>query len=90
MFIPHTPSETREMLDAVGIPSVEHLFKDVPAKFRFPKLDLPPAMTEMEILAELQNLASANNSTEEMITFLGAGAYRHYIPAAVDMLFASG
>ncbi len=90
MFIPHTPSETREMLDAVGIPSVEHLFKDVPAKFRFPKLDLPPAMTEMEILAELQNLASANNSTEEMITFLGAGAYRHYIPAAVDMLLRRG
>ncbi len=90
MFIPHTPSETREMLDSVGIPSMEHLFKDVPAKFRFPKLDLPPAMTEMEILAELQNLASANNSTEEMITFLGAGAYRHYIPAAVDMLLRRG
>jgi len=90
MFIPHTPSETREMLDSVGVSSMSDLFKDVPVKFRFPSLNLPPAMTEMEIMAELQTLANANNSTDEMVTFLGGGAYKHYIPAAVDMLLRRG
>lgn len=90
MFIPHTPSETREMLDTIGVSSLKDLFKDVPVKFRFPSLNLPPAMTEMEIMVELQSLSNANNSTDEMVSFLGAGAYRHYIPAAVDMLLRRG
>lgn len=90
MFIPHTDSETREMLDAVGIKSLDDLFKSVPAKYRFPRLNLPPAMTEMEVMAELQNLAAANETSENLVSFLGAGAYNHYIPAAVDMILRRG
>jgi glycine dehydrogenase subunit 1 len=90
MFTPHTDTETREMLAAVGIQSLDQLFRDVPEKFRFPDLKLPPAMTEMEVMAELQNLATANASADDLICFLGAGAYRHYIPAAVDMLIRRG
>jgi glycine dehydrogenase subunit 1 len=86
MFTPHTDSEKREMLQAIGAQNIEDLFKDIPEAYRFPKLDLPPALSEMEIMAELQELASANNATNELACFLGAGAYDHYIPAAIDSI----
>jgi len=90
MFIPHTQAETEAMLQAVGVKQLADLFKDVPQKYRFPKLDLPPALSEMEALTELKEYASANNSTDDMVCFLGAGAYNHYIPAAVDSLLRRG
>jgi glycine dehydrogenase subunit 1 len=84
MFTPHTPAEKEVMLKAVGIKSVDELFCDVPEAIRFPKLDIPPQLTEMEALAEMQGLSSANESPQNLISFLGAGAYYHYTPAAVD------
>jgi glycine dehydrogenase subunit 1 len=90
MFTPHTSSERDEMLRAVGVKKVEELFEAVPKKYRFPKLDLPPAKTEMEITAELGDLASGNGSVKDMLCFLGAGAYNHFIPAAVDTLISRG
>lgn len=78
------------MLEAVGVKDIKALFKDIPEKFRFPNLTLPPAMTEMEIMAEMQNIAQANETTQDLICFLGAGAYNHYTPAAVDMLLKRG
>ena len=90
MFIPHTDQETREMLKVVGVKDIESLFNDIPKQFRFPKLTLPPAMTEMEIMAEMQNISQANESTQDLVCFLGAGAYNHYTPAAVDMLLQRG
>lgn len=90
MFIPHTDNETREMLAAVGVKDLAALFSAIPEKYRFPKLQLPPAMTEMEIMAEMENIAEVNESTKDLICFLGAGAYNHYTPAAVDMLLRRG
>ncbi len=90
MFIPHTDSEREEMLRAVGVPDLEALFQDVPAAYRFPKLNLPAALTEMEALAEAQGLAEANESARELVCFLGAGAYNHYIPAVVDAVIRRG
>ena len=73
------------MLDAIGVKSLEDLFKDVPKKHRFPTLHLPPALTEMEAAAELGELSLGNeNVRTDLVCFLGAGAYNHYIPAAVD------
>jgi glycine dehydrogenase subunit 1 len=86
MFIPHTQAETEAMLQAVGVQRLADLFKDVPQKYRFPKLDLPDAITEMEALTELKEYASANETVDSLVCFLGAGAYNHYIPAAVDSL----
>jgi glycine dehydrogenase subunit 1 len=86
MFTPHTDSEKREMLQAIGVKDIGDLFNDIPSVYRFPKLDLPPALTEMEVLEELKELAAANNATDELSCFLGAGAYDHYIPAAIDSL----
>lgn len=79
------------MLATVGVNSLEDLFIDVPAKYRFPKLDLPPALTEMEAAAELGELSLGNeNVRTELVSFLGAGAYNHYIPSAVDALLRRG
>jgi glycine dehydrogenase subunit 1 len=62
----------------------------VPAKHRFPNLDLPPAITEMEAAAELGELAAANESTRDLVSFLGAGMYNHYIPSVVDHILRRG
>ncbi|MEX2160372.1 MAG: aminomethyl-transferring glycine dehydrogenase subunit GcvPA [Anaerolineales bacterium] len=89
-FIPHTDADRAEMLKAIGAQSIAELFADVPAKHRFPKLKLPQALTEMEARGELQALAEANESTNEVVSFLGAGAYSHYIPAGVDTILRRG
>jgi glycine dehydrogenase subunit 1 len=90
MFTPHTSHEVEEMLKVIGVDTIEELFDKVPEKYRFPELDLPAGLSEMEIASELKEIASANASTEDFISFLGAGAYDHYIPAAVDMLLRRG
>ena len=90
MFIPHTENEREEMLKVIGVDKVESLFTDVPQAYRFPDLDLPPSMTEMEVKAYLQELANSNESTQDLVCFLGAGAYNHYVPAAVDAIISRG
>ena len=90
MFIPHTPAERDKMLETIGAASLEDLFNDVPAAYRFPKLNLPPALTEMDILNELEEMSSANENTRDLISFLGAGAYHHYTPAVVDAIIRRG
>jgi len=90
MYLPHTPAEREAMLKTIGVKSVADLFQDVPAAHRFPDLNLPPGMTEMEALSEMQELAFANSHTAEMVCFLGAGAYNHYVPAAVDAILRRG
>ncbi len=90
MYLPHTESEREAMLSTIGVKKLEDLFNSVPSDKRFPKLNLPPAITEMDVFSEMQDLAWANNTTREMICFLGAGAYNHYIPAAVDSILRRG
>ncbi len=90
MFIPHTENETEEMLKSIGVKHVSDLFNDVPKEHRFPKLNLPDGISEMEVMAELQEYAIANESVKDLICFLGAGAYHHYTPAAVDSLLRRG
>ncbi len=90
MFTPHTETEIAEMLQTIGVEKVADLFADIPAKFRFPKLKLPKALSEMEALAQAEELASANESVRDLVTFLGAGAYNHYTPAVVDEMIRRG
>ena len=90
MFIPHTDLEREEMLKTIGVKTLEDLFKDIPEKYRFPKLDLPQGLSEMEALSQVQDYAMANETTRELPCFLGAGVYNHYIPAAVDNIVRRG
>lgn len=90
MFIPHTPTERDEMLKVVGKKSIDDLFANIPEKYRFPELALPKSFSEMEVRAMLSELSDANRACDELVCFLGAGAYDHYIPAAVDALLQRG
>jgi glycine dehydrogenase subunit 1 len=90
VYIPHTDEERTEMLAAIGVNGIGALFQDVPKKFRYPKLDLPEPLSEMEIMQELQFLASLNLNANTVPTFLGAGAYRHWVPSVVDYVISRG
>ena len=89
-YIPHTDADRKAMLDAIGAKSMEELFDDVPARVRFPKLNLPPASTEMETWWEMNGLAEANADVNHYACFLGAGAYNHYVPHTVDYVLRRG
>ncbi len=90
-FIPISPTERDAMLGTIGVKHLDELFDAIPKKHRFPKLDLPPALAEMEAGALLGEMAQANeNVHEHLISFLGAGAYNHYIPAVVDHILRRG
>ena len=90
-YIPISPKERDAMLAAIGVKSLNDLFKDVPTRHRFPKFDLPPALTEMEAAAELGELALGNETIRtDLVSFLGAGAYNHYIPSVVDHILRRG
>lgn len=90
-YIPISPNERDAMLKTVGVRALDDLFDAVPKKHRFPKLDLPPALTEMEAAALLGEMAQSNeNVREHVISFLGAGAYNHYVPSVVDHLLRRG
>lgn len=90
-YIPISPAERDAMLKTVGVKSLDDLFEAVPANHRFPNLDLPPALTEMEAAAHLSDMASSNeNVREHLISFLGAGAYNHYVPSVVDHMLRRG
>jgi glycine dehydrogenase subunit 1 len=90
-YIPISPNERDAMLETVGVKSLDDLFDAVPKKHRFPKLDLPPALTEMEAAAHLADMASSNeNVRQDLISFLGAGMYNHYIPSVVDHMLRRG
>ena len=82
-----TEADRREMLEAIGVPSIEALFADIPEHLRLGgPLALPDGLSEQEVFEELRALAARNVSTDEEISFLGAGMYDHYIPALIDSI----
>ncbi|MDZ4769201.1 MAG: aminomethyl-transferring glycine dehydrogenase subunit GcvPA [Chloroflexota bacterium] len=89
-YIPHTDIERQQMLAAIGVTTIEDLFDAVPSRHRFPALDLPEPAAEMDVSAELQALAEANDHAGDFSLFRGAGAYHHYVPAAVDHMLLRG
>jgi len=90
-YIPISPKERDAMLETVGVKTLDDLFEAIPARRRFPELNLPPALTEMEAAAHLGDMAASNeNVREHLISFLGAGAYNHYVPSVVDHMLRRG
>jgi glycine dehydrogenase subunit 1 len=85
-FTQLSAEDRAEMLRVIGIQDIEQLFEDVPRAARFPSLDLPPALSELEAARHLNALATQNVSVAEWPCFLGGGAYDHYAPAAVAHL----
>lgn len=83
-FIPHSPTDVEQMLAAVGVASLDDLFRDVPAALRASGgIALPPGLPEQEVRRRLEALAARNDGATAL-SFLGAGAYPHFSPAVVD------
>lgn len=85
-YTPNTDADRRRMLDAIGVDSADELFRDIPAAHRNPALDLPPPASEFELKRYFGKLAAMNKTPGEYACFLGAGSYRHHIPAIVRQL----
>ncbi len=82
-YVPHSDAERQEMLASLGLKSVEELFEVVPSQVRFPELNLPKALSELEATRLLNQLSAQNLDLGNRASFLGAGAYRHYVPSVV-------
>lgn len=89
-YLPQTEEDQLAMLETIGIQSVEELFEEIPEAYRFPSLNLPRAASELEILDELYGMALKNSTTGCFATFIGAGAYNHFVPSAVPYLAGRG
>lgn len=88
VYSPHTPETRAQMLATLGLDSIEQLFDDIPAPVRATGLELPEPVSELTLSRELASLASRNRV--DLTSFLGAGVYAHYIPAAVDAVLSRG
>ena len=91
-YLPLTADDRTQMLDVIGASSVDDLFVDVPAEARLdgPVAGLPNHASEMAVERHMSRLAAKNMSAGSAPFFLGAGAYRHHVPASVDHLIQRG
>ncbi len=90
-YLPLTTADRQAMLAAIGVPSIDALFADVPEAARLHGLlDLPKAQGELEVERALAAMAAKNLSAGSVPSFIGAGVYRHHVPAAVDHLIQRG
>lgn len=86
-YIPNTKSDERKMLQDIGLESSEQLFEYIPEELRLNrKLDLGEPLSEYELTKHMSELSNENKSLKDLVCFLGAGAYDHYVPALIDHL----
>lgn len=87
-YVPHTPQDLARMLEVIGVNSAEDLFAEIGPGLRPKSFNLPAGQSEMSVTQHLEYLAEKNR--DDLVCFLGAGVYEHYIPAAVDDLSGRG
>ncbi len=80
-FLVHTEEIKKEMLEAIGVSGIEDLFAEIPQSARTNSLELDDAISEMECQKRIKSLAKKNKT--DYISFLGAGCYNKFIPAAI-------
>jgi len=83
-YVPHTDSDVSEMLARIGVSDLQELFTAVPAAVRFPAIDLAAPRSEIDVMQELKALAAQNAALDSTPSFLGAGAYHHWVPSVVN------
>src|SRR3984893_9909671 len=86
-FIPHTPDDVARMLEVIGVRSIDDLFDEIPAALRAGALGGPPPMSEMEVG---RRLSDSEARAGRPLSFIGAGAYEHHIPAPVWAITTRG
>lgn len=90
-YLPHTSDDTKDMLAAIGVSSVDDLFQDIPDELRLQSaLSIPGGLSEPEVMDWARQLASQNVTLIDRPVFLGAGFYRRHIPPAVDEIVHRG
>ncbi len=89
-YIPNTDADLQAMLADIGVNDFEQLIAAIPPQLRVSELRLPDPLTEIELTRALRQLAARNTSLEDVLSFLGAGAYEHFLPAAIDHLVMRG
>ena len=90
-YVPHSSGDVAEMLAAVRVSSVDDLFAEIPEAVRRRELlALPAGLSEAEVVAELRRLAGRDVPATQLVSFLGAGVYDHYVPAVVDAVVSRG
>lgn len=83
-YLPNTPADQKEMLESIGVDSVEALFSDIPKELRLNReLNIGAPMSEIELSAHMKELSSMNLNLNDVTCFLGAGAYDHYVPSVI-------
>ena len=86
-FIPNTDEDRRKMLERIGVAGFASLLEDIPEELRLESnLDLPESLSEMDVRRAADSLSSKNVSQENVVSFMGAGVYDHYIPSVVDKI----
>ena len=85
-FVPNTDQDREQMLQTIGVRSVDELLQVVPESVRWPELKLPQPLSEMELAAAMRAMAEQNVDAQHYGYFLGAGSYNHYVPAAISQL----
>jgi glycine dehydrogenase subunit 1 len=85
-YISNTHQDREAMLKAIGAESVAELFDVVPEAVRFPELHLPEPLSEAALMRELRQMSARNMDALGSLSFLGAGAYNHFVPSAVDAI----
>jgi glycine dehydrogenase subunit 1 len=90
-YLSITDADREAMLAAIGVSSVDELFEQIPAGVRLGReLDVPPELSELELVAHMSELAGRNAHSGVELSFLGAGMYEHYVPSVLDVLLARG
>jgi glycine dehydrogenase subunit 1 len=90
-YILNTPADQQTMLDAIGVGSIDELFSAIPPELRFRgELQIPPALSEIELTAHVGQLAARNVACGQKVCFLGGGSYDHFVPAVVDYVAGRG
>ncbi len=88
-YIPSNKREREEMLHRIGVKSVDDLFATIPEKLRIKgALKIPEHLSEVDLIKHMETLAGENATVKKLVSFLGAGAYHHYVPAATDHLLS--
>ena len=88
-YIPHTAGDVTQMLEKIGVATLEDLFVEVPEAVRLKRpLDIQEPASETELLREMKALALGNATPETHKSFLGGGAYYHFIPTVIDLLIS--
>lgn len=88
-YIPHTSEDEKQMLESIGLNSIDELFSDIPEDIALKRgLNLAPSKSELEVSDYLTKLSQKNKSINDLTCFLGAGAYDHYIPSIVDHIIS--